>query len=344
MNRKTTAGAAIVLGALVLPFMARSHHSPAEYDQTQVVELQGEIVDVFWGNPHVLLQLLTVDGNGMQSTWELEGAAISSQRRRGVTPDLIDVGDQVRVAGFSSTRREYHLLAEHVLLPDGVELLLGSAREPRWSDTELGSSAWTVDPIKASTAEATGIFRVWSRGAGLWPWYFGELDEFRLTETARAVAAEFDPFEDNPLLDCTAPGMPALMGNPYPMEFVAVDGGIEMHHEEFDVVRMIHIGEGVTADGQPLSPLGYSVGEWQGSTLVVATSAINWPHFGRIGIPQTEAVEVVERFTVTDTDDRLDYELTITDPGTLLEPFTWQAFWVWRPGEEVSQYQCTVAE
>mgnify|MGYP001488807899 CR=1 FL=1 len=35
-----------------------------------------------------------------------------------------------------------------------------------------------------------------------------------------AAAAEFDEFEDDPLLECAAPGMPAVMSNPYPMEFV----------------------------------------------------------------------------------------------------------------------------
>ena len=90
------------------------------------------------------------------------------------------------------------------------------------------------------------------------------------------------------------------------------------------------------------SPLGHSVGQWQGDTLEVHTSRINWPHFGRVGIPQTEAVEVVERFILDDGGERLDYELTIEDPGTLLAPYSWDGFWVWRPGEEVGRYECTV--
>ena len=235
------------------------------------------------------------------------------------------------------------MLAEHLLLPSGTELLLGSARETRWSESEVGSSAWIVDPAKATAAEGDGIFRVWSRGPGIWPWYFREPDELELTDSALAVARAFNQFEDNPLLDCTAPGMPALMGNPYPMEFVAVDGAIEARFEEFDVVRAIHLADIDAADAAP-SPLGYSIGRWEGDTLVVETSRINWPHFGRIGVPQSEVVEVLERFTVSDNGARLDYELTIEDPATLLQPFTWQAHWVWRPGEEVNRYQCTVAE
>ena len=99
---------------------------------------------------------------------------------------------------------------------------------------------------------------------------------------------------------------------------------------------------GGDASAAPLSPLGYSEGEWQGDALEVRTSRINWPHFGRVGIPQSEAVEVVERFIVGASGERLDYELTIEDPGTLLAPYSWQGFWVWRPGEEVGRYECTV--
>ena len=157
-----------------------------------------------------------------------------------------------------------------------------------------------------------------------------------------AAAAAFDPFTDNPLLDCTAPGMPALMGNPYPMELVKIEGGIEARFEEFDVVRTIHLGDASSSDTAPLSPLGYSTGQMDGNTLVVNTSRINWPHFGRIGIPQSEAVEVEERFTLMENGHRLDYEITITDPATLLEPFHWQVHWVWIPGEQVNRYQCTV--
>ena len=40
--------------------------------------------------------------------------------------------------------------------------------------------------------------------------------------------------------------------------------------------------------------------------------------------------------------ERLDYELTIEDPGTLLAPYSWEGFWIWRPGEEVGRYECTV--
>ena len=331
--------AAIALSLVVLSATVLGHHSMSEYDRGVVTEFEGEVLRVSWRNPHILLEVSTGEG-GQETVWFLEGSAVSAQRRRGVTGGLIEVGDRVRVAGAPSTRRAQHMLVDHVLLPNGVELLVGGVREPRWSDSSVGGSAWTVDPEKAATAQGQGIFRVWSRDVSTW--YFRPPEAYRLTEGAAAAAAQWDEFEDNPLLDCTPPGMPGLMGNPYPMEFVEVDGNIELRFEEFDVVRTIHLGGGAQAANVALSPLGYSVGHWEDDTLVVQTSRINWPYFDRVGLPQSEDVEIQERFTAVEGGDALEYELTVTDPQTLLEPFIWHGRWAWRPGEEVNRYECTL--
>jgi len=336
------AGAIAAFALIALPFPVSGHHSPSEYDQSVVLEFEGEVTRTSWRNPHILYEIATTDASGAEIVWNLEGAAVSAQTRRGVTADLVKEGDRVRVAGFGSMRRPLHMHVNHLLLPTGVEVLLGSVREPRWSDTGVGTGGWEVDPERAATAEGQGIYRVWSRDVGTW--YFRTADNYRLTESAAAVAAEWNEFEDNPLLDCTAPGMPSLMGNPYPMEFVEADGNIELRFEEFDVVRVIHLDVDDSRVDRPASPLGYSVGHWEGDTLVLATTGINWPHFDRVGIPLSEAVEIHERFTAIEDDRALHYEMTVTDPETLLEPFTWEGRWVWRPGEVVAQYQCTLEE
>ena len=38
------------------------------------------------------------------------------------------------------------------------------------------------------------------------------------------------------------------------------------------------------------------------------------------------------------------YELTVTDPGTLTAPYIWNGRWIWRPGEVVDRYDCTLEE
>jgi hypothetical protein len=141
-----------------------------------------------------------------------------------------------------------------------------------------------------------------------------------------AAVAAWDEFKDNPLLDFTAPGMPSLMSNPYPMEFIQRDASIELLFEEFDAVRTIHMKDASDPPDIPASNLGYSVGHWEGETLVVSTTRIDWPYFNRVGVPRSEAVEVIERFTPVEDEARMDYHLTVTDPATLVEPFDWDGY------------------
>ncbi|MEE8249909.1 MAG: hypothetical protein V3R59_06720, partial [Gammaproteobacteria bacterium] len=88
------------------------------------------------------------------------------------------------------------------------------------------------------------------------------------------------------------------------------------------------------------SLLGRSVGRWEGDTLVVETTGINYPHFDKTGIPQTEAVRNDERFSVSADGSRLEYSVTVTDPAIFTEPVVLTKTWVWRPGEELQHYDC----
>ena len=82
----------------------------------------------------------------------------------------------------------------------------------------------------------------------------------------------------------------------------------------------------------------------QGETLVVTTTNLGWPYsFGQIGIPQSEEVELTERFTVVDDGGRLEYEITSSDPATFSEPLTLTKSFLWVPGLELLPYECSEA-
>jgi len=68
--------------------------------------------------------------------------------------------------------------------------------------------------------------------------------------------------------------------------------------------------------------LGYSVGRWEGDTLVVTTAGFNdlgWLDSG--GHPQTESLRITERMRRRDF-GHMDYEITIDDPTVFTRPFT----------------------
>jgi len=81
-------------------------------------------------------------------------------------------------------------------------------------------------------------------------------------------------------------------------------------------------------DGRPLpvdpNPtwLGYSVGRWEGDTLVITTNGFNNDGWLDVrGNPQTETLTLTERFRRPDF-GHLDLEMTFDDPKTFAKPFS----------------------
>lgn len=138
------------------------------------------------------------------------------------------------------------------------------------------------------------------------------------------AAHSTDDFEFmSPWDRCITRGMPGGMfpggyGNVY--EIVQSPGYVAI------VSEMIHETRIIPFDGQPLPNIrqwnGQSRGRWEGNTLVVDTTNYNSKGWiatnvasGRIkGIPQSEALHVVERFTRVDS-NTIQYEVTIEDPN-----------------------------
>lgn len=67
---------------------------------------------------------------------------------------------------------------------------------------------------------------------------------------------------------------------------------------------------------------GYSVGHWEGETLVVETAGFNdvgW--LDRLGHPRSESLRVTERFQRIDF-GHMQFQITFDDPETLVRPLT----------------------
>ena len=125
------------------------------------------------------------------------------------------------------------------------------------------------------------------------------------------------------------------------IEFLQAADEIILHLEEWDAIRTIHSASGNgTGDYDP-TPMGHSVGRWEGDTLVVTTTHIDYPYLDEHGTPQSDAVEVAERFTLSADERSLNWAATVSDPGTLTEPVVaFTTRWEWVLGEEIQRYDC----
>jgi hypothetical protein len=229
---------ALVTALVAAPGLGHHATAPA-YDLGQIIELTGEITEVSWRNPHIHLTLQATDEGGEAGTWDLETNSVSVVSRFGVSADLVAPGTHVRVAGSPGRVNERSLWLTNVLLEDGREVLFGSAYLPRWSERTVGA-ADTRGAITADVTGSLGIFRVWTSiggGGALWN------DSYPFTPEAAAVRAAFDPVRDDPTLNCALKGMPLIMEQPYPMEFIDEDDEILLRLEEYDTVRRIAMAD-----------------------------------------------------------------------------------------------------
>ena len=345
-----TIRASILLSLFAFPIASLAHHAVAgNYDTSTVIELEGEVTDVLWRNPHVQASMRVVDGNGDEQVWEMATTALSNMRRWQIDPSFIAVGDTIRVAGNPAIRVENRLYFTNLLTSSGEEVLLGGNVERRWTDRTIEMSTSRRLSVGDTTAPELGLFRIWSTPDNipmLLPRNLGRTESGRanLTEAALQTVDAFVWARDNPLQNCAPKGMPMIMEAPYPFEILQDGENVLWHDEEFDTIRTIHMAPDASAEGQPDSLLGYSIGRWiDDRTLAVTTSSMNWGHFDGQGIPMSTAATLEERFTVSERGDRLDYSMTFADPENLLEPLTFAKHWVWYPDAEVGEYDCTPA-
>jgi hypothetical protein len=322
MNPKRLLRITAVCFAL-LPVTASAHHSFASnFDVHTMNELEGEVMNLQWRNPHVVFTLKTINESGEDVFYDIESHSLAIMRRNGVPADALSDGDKIKIAGHPGRHVPNSMFVQHVLFSNGEELVLSPRLEPRWAEKVNDPATWMAT-IDDAQNEQTGIFRVWSTSfsdisnALAFPELINPAlaHDYPLTDEARVVLEAFDPLTDALTVNCTPKGMPALMENPFPIEFVEVAGNIELRLEEYDSLRTIYMGaETARADRAP-SLLGYSVGRWEGSTLVVETDAMGYGHFDSVGIPMSAAARATERFTPSDDGKRLAFEMTVVDPA-----------------------------
>jgi len=127
---------------------------------------------------------------------------------------------------------------------------------------------------------------------------------------------------ENPTTNCLPAGVPRINVVPPPWKIVQSDGFIVILYESGNLWRQIFMdGREPDRDPNP-SWMGYSVGRWDGDTLVVETTGFNGKAWlDQRGNPTTEALRVTERFHRRDV-GHMDMQITIDDPKAYTRPWT----------------------
>jgi hypothetical protein len=152
-------------------------------------------------------------------------------------------------------------------------------------------------------------------------------------------------FNDGPPSHCLPLGIPGADILSYaPFKFIQAPGVIVMMYEIDNTRRQIYTdGRKLPVDPQP-AWLGYSVGHWEGDTLVVDTAGFNDKSWLDVsGLPHSEALRVQERFRRRDF-GHMELQVTIEDPKVFTRPFTIKVTELLLPDSDLLESFCTENE
>jgi hypothetical protein len=141
---------------------------------------------------------------------------------------------------------------------------------------------------------------------------------------AKAQAeAQTQKAEDNLTANCLPPGLPAIMSQPYPLEFLLTPGQVTIISEAYTQVRHIYTDGRLLPEDPDPTFYGTSVGHWEDGTLVVESVGFA-PVPRGLSFPNSDKMKVMERFHLTDPDTMM-IETTIIDPQALTKPYVMPA-------------------
>jgi hypothetical protein len=220
-----------------------------------------------------------------------------------------------------------------------------AAPAPRLNGKPDLSGIWITLPAKYGESEGVipgvGILAVpGDDPAGISKYFFNALadykpDEITMTPAAQKRRGELGP-PSNP---CLPPGPPMSEVLIVPRRLIQTPSLIAYLYEGLNP-RQIHLdGRPLPVDPQP-AYAGYSVGKWEGDTLVVETVGITdkMPLDG-LGHPRSLSSRLVERIRRRDF-GHLDVELTIHDAEYYSKPITMRFTQTLMPDDDLIESVC----
>src|SRR5215510_7905241 len=206
----------------------------------------------------------------------------------------------------------------------GVEMQYILARSIAVMATLMFTAAQSQSTFNAHDLSGVWQFAPGGGGQGpgdnfppLTPWGLAKYDANK-----PGYAPKAPPGGNDPILKCDPMGFPRILFVIWPFEIIHTPGRILMFFEGQHTIREIWMdGRKVPDDPDPRW-YGYSVGHWDGDTLVVDTVGLDprgW--LDEWDTPFSEETKVEERWHRVDR-DTLELTFTLTDPKYYSKPWT----------------------
>ena len=212
---------------------------------------------------------------------------------------------------------------------------------PRTSDGEPDMTA----PAPRTRDGKPDLSGMWTGGGGSERYYNNAAADLKPEDVKPWAQALYerrlrDFGKDSMEAQCLPLGPAAVTGTAFfEVKFIQTPSLIAILLQDL-TYRQIHLdGRQLPKDPNP-SWMGYSVGRWDGDTLVVETNGFterSWLDYD--GHPHTEALRMTERYRRRDF-GHLDVEVTFDDPGAYTRPWTVSVPLELFPDTELLEYVC----
>jgi hypothetical protein len=203
----------------------------------------------------------------------------------------------------------------------------------------------TVDGKVILNSETPGKNGVWTPQIGITV-PAAKLEDVKFQPWSKALYDERQKHELEPHARCKPSGAARQFMTPYGVEFNVIP---ELQRIIIFDIGGPHTYRTIYMDGRShpdhLTPTnyGHSIGWWEGDTLVVDTVGYSEDFWlDRRGLPHTEQLHTIERFTRTDK-ATIDYKITIDDPGAYTAPFDGGFNLRYNENQELFEYVCQAA-
>jgi hypothetical protein len=357
--------AASVFLLLLAALPSSAHHViAAKFDTSKSTHLQGTISKVDWLNPHVHVFIDVKDAKGTFTNWAVELESVVDLERSGFTVNTVKPGDLLVVDGPVARNGSHQIWGNSVtaagrkifnVTPATPPVVKKSEPTPHWPDGQPrlgalpGQTGYWAFPSASSLVEngvnvqmdQNGLLKNIADASKVAPFQPWAHDLY--------VLRQRNYLKDDPMfLNCIPPGGPRQFQSPYGIQFLenrdrqrvfVAMGGANRNYRILFLDGRKQVGLRNGDDDNPLY-YGRSVGKFEGETLVIDTKGFNekfW--FSNGGLPHTDQLHLIERFTRTDF-DTLKYEVTIDDPGAYTR--SWTSSWTmkWVPNQDPAEYFC----
>src|SRR5262245_11028763 len=144
---------------------------------------------------------------------------------------------------------------------------------------------------------------------------------------------------------CWPAGLPIMMTRVWPVTMIQLPTAVYMISELMNSLRVVYL------DGRPHtnpdiavpSFNGESIGRWEGDTLVIDTTNFvdehHWIH-DRLGIPASDSLHIVERVKMLEGGNRLEIQITLTDPKVFKGDWVFTKFWNRVNNRDIAEVEC----